>query len=436
MDTDQIKKAGSVLDTAGLGVGALNAKQQASFIHMVWDKSILLKLIRHETVTQAKTEVEKLHIGEPVTESVGEGVDTGNLSTPQFSKIEINCRKLRSAWSLNFETLQEAINQKKVEQDVMNAMTKRISTDLEMLGIQGDSTTFASGTTAKARLLKRCDGFLVKAEEAHVVDVGGGNISKKVFAQALRTMPDEYLEDPELRFFLSPSIYIDYADLVSDRATGYGDQVLSGDGPLQILGVPIARIPLIPSNLAVNIVSANAAQVISSEYQLYNITTGSNDKLLIAVDSGTARTVTLTAGQRSAAQIAADINAAHADLDGIASAVSDGSGQKVLIQSKTTGTSSSIDIQAITNDAYTELGLTVATVSGLATDGVVYEGSKVMLVNPSNLITAMLDKTRIFKEFITRNDRFEFTIYNQVDFQIENLEALVLIKNLRKRTLV
>jgi len=431
---EKFKKAGSVLDTAGLGVGALNPKQQEAFIMMVWDKSILLKMARHETVSQAKTEIEKMWIGEPVTEAVGEGIDSGNLSSPQFSKIDIYCKKLRSAWSLNYEVLQEAINQKKVQSDIMNAMTTRIASDLEMLSIQGDDSL--TGTNARQRLLKRCDGFLKQAEEAHIVDVAGGNIHKKVFAQALRSMPDQYLEDPQMKFFCSPSIYIDYADLVADRVSGYGDETLSGKSPLQVYGVPIARIPLIPSSLPVVVSGASAGQCVGTEYQLFIITAGSNDKLLLNIDAGTDRTVTLTAGQRTAAQIAADINAAHADLDGVASVVNDDAGSKIVLKSKTTGASSSVQIKTVADDAYTELGLTVGTYSGAAASGTVYEGSKILLTNPQNLIAVMLDKTRILKEFINRNDRWEFTIYNQVDYKIENLEALVMIKNVRKRSLV
>ncbi|MEO8024880.1 MAG: flagellin [Bryobacteraceae bacterium] len=95
------------------------------------------------------------------------------------------------------------------------------------------------------------------------------------------------------------------------------------------------------------------------------ITTGSNDKLSISVDGGTAQVVTLTGGGlRTAAQVVSDINGV---LLTSATASADANGH-ISIVSASTGTGSSVTFNSITNDAYTTLGLTAGTTSGNAGD--------------------------------------------------------------------
>lgn len=78
-----------------------------------------------------------------------------------------------------------------------------------------------------------------------------------------------------------------------------------------------------------------------------------NDKLKIAVDGAAAVTITLTSGAaRTAAQVAADINAA------LGSAIASVSSGAVLFESLTTGASSQINLESIfPNAAYGTLGI-------------------------------------------------------------------------------
>ncbi len=95
------------------------------------------------------------------------------------------------------------------------------------------------------------------------------------------------------------------------------------------------------------------------------ITTGSNDKLSITVDGGAAQVVTLSGGGlRTAAQVVTDINAV---LGASATASADANGHLKIV-SASTGTGSSITLNAVANDAYTTLGITAGTSSGNAGD--------------------------------------------------------------------
>lgn len=180
--------------------------------------------------------------------------------------------------------------------------------------------------------------------------------------------------------------------------------------------------------VTVTLTQTATAAVVNGVAGPYAIVLNTNDKLSIAFDGGDPVDVTLTAGgARTAAQIATDINTAfgitvaydqsgtvvlisntigpdseihilvpashsanstlgfvdntdthgdgEADADQVASdindavgdTVADSVGSKLRIKSNTTGSASEINVEAVSNDAYTLLGLAVADTVG--TDG-------------------------------------------------------------------
>lgn len=108
------------------------------------------------------------------------------------------------------------------------------------------------------------------------------------------------------------------------------------------------------------------AQVTSTEDASGGLTVvnDTSDKIKVAIDGEEAITIDLTAGARTRAQIITDINAAFAAASGVntkkAKAILIGT-KYIAIVSGTTGQFSSVDIQAVTNAAYTLIGLAVGT---------------------------------------------------------------------------
>jgi hypothetical protein len=318
----------------------------------------------------------------------------------------------------------------------MDMMAKRWATDAEMLTIQGDVTTYAAATDPVGLLLKRLDGFDLLTEGAHLIDANSASIQKGIFALAKRRMPKAYKGDPGLRWLTSTSIVDDWSDLLAERATGLGDAALQGGG-IRPYGVGLEGIPLIPDDKSITVLGATPGWAKGNRYGPFDIfTSGASQNNLIDVDIDNAGTVNvvLTAGTHETVEIARQINAAvGADV-----AFDDGEG-RLVIQSTTTGASSEVEILAIGGggDAYTTLGLTVGVNAGsdAGTADTVREGSFVLLTNPKNLIVGILDGTRIYAEFNKDRDRIEVVMYNQIAVAIENIEAVVKVKNVRLRTL-
>jgi hypothetical protein len=451
LNEEMIEK--TIATSSLLSGGLLNPLQQTQFITLVKKFSVLLPLSRFIRMPRPLMDVDKLWIGEPVTESVDEATDTGNLSRAKFQRIVLRAQKLRSAWNITTEVLQGNIEQNEFEQTVMNTMVERISTDLEDLAINGDITTV--GTTPRDRLLRRLNGWATQTESAHLLDVKGASIQKGIFSEMKRRIPKQYKNDPGLRWLVGDAIATDWADVVSDRGTILGDAALQG-AEMSPLGTPMIRVPLIPDDAPIAITAATAAEFLGAEYGPFQITS-SNDTLILNIDAIGLVTVTLSHGTLNTSEVARQINVAlktaFPALILVDVARDDREGRLLLV-SPTTGGASTILLSpvAATSQAYSTLGLLPAndpvvtpfppvpgvthTGAAAGTSNTVYEGSFLLLANPKNFIFGILDGTRIFTEFNKNTDQIETIVYNQADAQVENVDAIVKTKNIRRRTLV
>lgn len=264
-----IKKA---IDTSLLASGGeLNPEQADKFIDLTVDESVLLKKgIRVIRTTNPKGELDKLNIGEPVTESAAESGENilaysstptnaqGYIYDPTLSQIEYTVEKTRTAFNITKEAIQSNIEQDQLKDTLMTSFAKRMSTDLELLGIMGDPTTYSTSFTKLGRLLKTNHGWYRIAMgdlapnpgAAHIVNVGGKNVSKYLFSKMIKTLPKKYLMNfDDYRFLVSPTVYQNYIEAISERATNLGDAALMGKITLTAYGIPIIRIPLITETL-------------------------------------------------------------------------------------------------------------------------------------------------------------------------------------------
>jgi len=416
--------------------GQINSTQQSEFVRLVKDFSVMIGMVRFVDMPTKTYQIDKIHLGEPITRGIDENTDAlTNLAQPKMNQITLTTSKIKTAYAITTEALQVALTQADLEDTVMEMVTKRYSTDVEILAISGDDSV--TGTTPYDSLIKVLDGWRILTNDAQIVNAGGAEIAKSLWTEALRKMPQQYLQDPDLRWLMSRILNIDWLDTIADRETALGDAAFRGDAP-PILGVPASIIPLIPSDLSVSVADATSATVVGTQYGPFEIRTGTNDLINIDVDNGGAHEMTLPQGVWEAIRIAAFINA-DSTFAAAGLVASDDDGKLKLVSASSTGTASEIDIQATSTPAqaaYTTLGLTVAVTTGAAAGaGTEDLGTFVWLANPMNFIFGMLDQTRIFSEFNKDYDRVEVVMYNEVAVQVENLESIVRIDNIKRKSL-
>lgn len=251
-----------VVDTTAIGAdsgGILNARQANRFIDYVVDQSVLIKDARVVRMSGPTMDIDKTNIGSRIMRKATEGVDDGANADPTFTKISLTTVKLRLDWELTTEGLEDNIAGDSLEDHVASMMARQTANDLEDLYIHGD-------TTSSNALIKALDGFRKLARaNATVVDAAGANLSRTTFDQALRNMPNKYLQRRSaLKWYTSSSLVQDYlwSLTLANGATGaaspgsvYGDAIVNegvggasggavGYTGTRPFGIPLWEIPL------------------------------------------------------------------------------------------------------------------------------------------------------------------------------------------------
>lgn len=414
---------------AFLSGGQLNPEQQSKFVVYIRKYANLLGLVRYVPMPQSRMTIDKMYVGSPITQGASENSDnSAKISTPKLNSLSLSATKVTSGWNTSTEFLQDNIEKDGFEDTLFEAMSQRIAQDLELLGIQGDDTI--SGTDEYSLLLKVKDGWLKKALGGHVLDCGGAEISWNLFRALWEQLPKHARQDPGLRFFVSDTALVNWQAWLKQRETAGGDKAIETASALP-LNIPFLKLPNMPDRELVAAGGASPAQVIGTNSGPFTVTSTTN-KVKVDIDNAGAVTVTLTAGVFLPTEIAQQINDAYVTAHGAtygAIARDDGIG-RIFFVSPTTGTTSEVDIQAVANDAYDALGLTEAVTSGEAS-GDVFQGTKILLANPKNLVFGMLDGTRVFGQFNMNYDRLETRVFNQIEYEIEDLDAVAIATNVK-----
>ena len=430
--------------------GLLRREQQREFIVLLKRYSSMFNSVRTIVLPQASMDINKLHIGEPITISLTENTNPAQDNKLLANQTHIDAKKVRSAYDITTEVLQQNIEGDEFEVTAMRAFAARMALDLEFLALLGDEALVPASNDKLGQLLQGNNGWFQLAQEGHVLDLNGAQVETGIFSEMLRMMPKQYRGDPGLRFIVGETTIIDWQDTLQGRATPLGDAALADMGPTRApYGKRFLVAPLIPDDLPLTVAESVPAVLQGVAFGPYQVVPNLNDQLTINIDGAGAQTVTFqTLGPEGAAltaggvletrQIVKQLNDAFAANGDAAIAFDNGDG---LVTIKTLGTGAGVSV-AITNagaarDISGTLGLTDGlanvTVTGAAASGTVLEGSFIMLTNPRNLIWAILDGTRIFSEFNKDFDRTEVVAFNQVDAAIENPDALVLSTNLRRK---
>jgi hypothetical protein len=81
---------------------------------------------------------------------------------------------------------------------------------------------------------------------SNVVNNASAGVGPTLFKNGLLAMPQKYLRNlNDMRHFVSVANTIKYRDLVSQRATGYGDAMLTSQNPIYAHGVAVEAAQLL-----------------------------------------------------------------------------------------------------------------------------------------------------------------------------------------------
>jgi len=159
-------------------------------------------------------------------------------SKPTTSQFEINTEEVIAEIRLPYELFEDNIEGDSLESHIMRLIAERAAIDLEELALAADTTSGDS-------FLALHDGYL-KRMSVNVVDNLSAGITPALFKNGMLAMPQKYLRNlSQMSHVISVANTIKYRDVVAQRATGYGDAMLTSQQAINAYGVPVDAAPML-----------------------------------------------------------------------------------------------------------------------------------------------------------------------------------------------
>lgn len=388
-----IQKA--TITTASLAAaGKLNPKQANTFLDYVEDETSMPEMVRTVRFTNEEMLIEKIGVGRRVAVPKEEAADPQIRRGITTSKITLKPVEIMVPFEIGDMFKEINIEGANVEDHVIRMMAKQLANNLEELYWEGntlgpavlESDYIEGGSSTlyrKDSYLALFGGWLKLAEGGHVVDAENAAIQQAVFGKMLRAMPNKFKKNKNLlRWLLSHNTEQSYREGLSQRPGALGDAAVnSADNP-KPFGVSMEPVSLLPEN---------------PQY----------------VEHVTVNTDGTTATPLSFAPVT-----------------------DVVVSTSTLGISP--EAKYILDTDYSQ-NLTLGTITRLgggaigsgATVKVTYRtASRVLLTNPQNMILAIGRDVRIERDRNIYKTVNEFAITVKVYACFEELDAVVLCKNI------
>ena len=163
-------------------------------------------------------------------------------SSRPFDTVEV------ITFEITYDVFEDNIEGDNLEDTIIRLFATQIAMDHEELYIMGDSASADP-------YLALTDGWRKLAKtQGHLYDHQGGGVTVEILGELLDRLPEKYLRDyADLRFYVSPKFEHAYKKILGQRPTPSGDKFLLTDTPATYAGIPLTRVPMIPSNLAATI---------------------------------------------------------------------------------------------------------------------------------------------------------------------------------------
>ena len=272
---DIIKKADLAVSDLTSDGGKLNPEQEARFIRKLINAPTLLRQVRTVEMASPTRNINKIQFNKRIlragtsgtalstaADAAGTALDTsaaGQLKRAkvQTSQVVLTTKEVIAEVRLPYDVIEDNIERGNVGRQtdvggsgaggglidtILELMAERAALDLEELAILGD-------TGSADEYLVMTDGFIKEIEtNGNTVDVANATLTKEVFKNGMKTMPDPYLRNlAGMRHYVSIDNEIEWRDTVANRGTGLGDSATSGGASQTAYGVPVEGVALMPA---------------------------------------------------------------------------------------------------------------------------------------------------------------------------------------------
>lgn len=248
------KKADLALSDLSSNGGLLDAEQNDTFIRNLIDQPTMLRAIRTVPMNAPEMKVNKIGFGSRILHAANAGAspyaaDDGTNDRylaadkrvkPGTSQVTLATKEVMAEVRIPYEVLEDNIERGGMADTVLALIAERAALDLEELILLGD--------TASADAYLALMNGVLKRVTSNVVDHGAETVDVALFNNLKKAVPTRFRRNlAGMRFFTSMDRESDYRVTVANRGTDLGDQILTSNAPLPVLGVPMVGAALMPN---------------------------------------------------------------------------------------------------------------------------------------------------------------------------------------------
>lgn len=247
------RRADLVLADLNANGGLLDAEQANQFIDMVMEQPTILRQARVVRMSAPERKINKIGFASRIMKAAPQGstpyddpatgvnnryLAAADRSKPTTSQIQLQTKEVLAEVRLPYEVLEDNIEGESFESHVMRLIAERAAIDFEEFAL------FADTLSGDAYLALQ-DGWL-KRMTSHVVNNANAGVSPDMFQLGMLAMPQKYLRNlAQMKHIVSVANTIKYRGKVAQRATGYGDTMLTTGSPIFAHGVPVEAAPML-----------------------------------------------------------------------------------------------------------------------------------------------------------------------------------------------
>lgn len=254
-----IKKADMAIGDLASG-GALNPEQADTFIRTLIAQPTVIRECRVVPMNAPQRNINKIGFGSRIMQKAvsATALAADKRSKPDLGQIKLSTNEVIAEVRLPYDVIEDNIERGNLniggansdpkpilgglKDTIVQLIAERAALDFEELGLKGDTALAGSDP-----YLGLNDGWL-KLCASHNVDAAGATISKAIFKNGLKAMPDQYLRNLNaLRHYVSVDNEIEYRDTLVNRETTLGDSLIQGTAPVYGYGVPVSSVSLMPA---------------------------------------------------------------------------------------------------------------------------------------------------------------------------------------------
>ena len=254
--TEEIVRKAAITTDDLASAGKLNDAQADKFIDYVIDVTGIGDYTRVVRFRNENYNIEKIGVGNRVTVPAAEARDPAVRRGITTSKVTLSPVEIMTPFEIGDSFKEINVEGESVEDHIVKMMATQMGNDSEELQINGDTLGRAalesdlidggsSSDYIKDSFMGLFNGWLRKADSAHLVDISGQAISSNVFSRMLNAMPSKYKRDRRnLVFLCSQELEQNYRERISTRGTPSGDQAINSSDSMTPFGIPLKGLPL------------------------------------------------------------------------------------------------------------------------------------------------------------------------------------------------